>query len=87
MKISISILLFHKGKTKMSNDLQKSSTGTVLGVISLVAWFIPLVGFPVSILGIRSSMINADGLGSALSVIGLILTVINSVMGAMMYSN
>ncbi len=71
----------------MSNDLQKSSTGTVLGVISLVAWFIPLVGFPVSILGIRSSMINADGLGSALSVIGLILTVINSVMGAMMYSN
>jgi hypothetical protein len=70
----------------MSNDIQKSNRGTVLGGLSLIAWLLPVVGLPVAILGIRASAVNNDDVGSALSVIGLILTIINAIAGAVMFS-
>ncbi len=70
----------------MSNDLQKSNSGTVLGGLSLIAWLLPVVGLPVAVLGIRASAINNDGVGSALSIIGLILTIVNAIAGAVLFS-
>lgn len=70
----------------MSNELQKNGTGTVLGALSLIAWLLPIAGLPVSILGIRASAINNDGVGTALSIIGLILTIVNAIAGAVIFS-
>ncbi len=58
--------------------------GLVLGIISLVAWLIPLIGAPVSIVGIilaalgRRSLSRRTmaGWGLALSILGLLLTII-----------
>jgi len=61
----------------------------VLGVNSLWAWFLPLVGFPVSILGLlmgivgrKSSIKKMAMAGLILSIIGLVATIINSAIGA-----
>jgi len=69
----------------------KATAGMVLGIIGLFAWFIPLVGFPVNIVGI---VMSSKGLESAirgrataglvLSIIGLVLSAINSFAGVLM---
>lgn len=64
--------------------------GFVLGIISIIAWIIPLFGYPVTICGIvfSSKGINIKtnkGLaiaGLVLSIIFLIFTIINSIVGA-----
>lgn len=68
--------------------------GFVLGLISLVAWLLPLIGYPVTICGIifsgRSLDSDRKGLaivGLVLSVICLIITIINSILGAMFYGS
>jgi len=64
----------------------------VLGLCGIVAWFIPLVGFPVTIVGLvfgrkalrmgqSRSMAKA---GVILCVIFLVITAINSLLGALM---
>jgi hypothetical protein len=67
----------------------RSTTGLVLGLVSIIAWFIPLFGFPVTICGIIFSAKSLDtpGRGKAiaglvLSIIFLCLTIINSIVGA-----
>lgn len=69
----------------------KSIASLVLGLCSFIAWFIPLFGYPVSIVGIvmGAQGRKRGGKGMAIagiicSVIGLILTLINSVLGAML---
>lgn len=69
-----------------------SVAALVLGIIGLVAWCIPLIGFPVNIIGLILGCVNVrkrEGRGMAvagivLCSIGLILSVINAVLGAMM---
>jgi hypothetical protein len=60
----------------------------VLGIIGMVAWFIPLLGFPITICGLiwaaKGMSGEKNGLfvaGLVLNIIGLVLTVGNSVLG------
>ncbi len=69
----------------------KATAGMVLGIIGLVAWFIPLFGYPVTIVGVvmSSKGLNSDRKGHAtagmvMSIIGLVATAINSLAGCMM---
>lgn len=65
--------------------------GFVLGLLSLGAWFIPLVGYPVTICGIifcskgiKSANKNLMVIGLILSIAGLIATLCNSILGVLM---
>lgn len=73
-----------------SGGVGGSVAAMVLGIIGLVAWCIPLIGFPVNLIGFILGVVNvkqAEGRGMAIagivtSTIGLILTVINAILGA-----
>jgi len=61
----------------------------VLGIVGLGAWVIPLLGFPVTIvglvLGVRGQKRKRKGIalaGMILSIIGLVLTTANAAIGA-----
>jgi uncharacterized membrane protein YvbJ len=61
----------------------------VLGLVGAIAWLIPFLGFPVTILGLimgiighKSTKKNMAIAGIILSIIGFIATIINSVVGA-----
>ena len=70
-------------------------TGFVLGIISCLAWLLPIVGFPVSIIGLIFSVrenkkprpINSKFTQAEVSMIlntaGLIITIVNSFIGAL----
>lgn len=71
-----------------------ANTGFILGLVSIVAWFIPLFGYPVTICGI---VFSSKGLssknrhgkavaGMVLSIIFLVVTLINSIVGAIIAS-
>ncbi len=67
----------------------KATASVVLGAIGLLAWFIPLFGAPITIVGLimgikglKSAKRGRAIVGIVLSVIGLILTVINAGIGA-----
>lgn len=64
-------------------------TSLAMGIFSCLAWLFPLCGLPISVLalilgivGINSSKRNLAIAGIVMSAIGLILTIINSLMGA-----
>jgi K+ transporter len=67
----------------------KATTALVLGVASLIAWCLPIVGLPVSITGIVFAL-KAQGqtggsraiAGLILNIIGLCLSVFNAALGA-----
>lgn len=69
---------------------KKAQSGFILGLVGIIAWFIPLFGYPVTICGI---VFSSKGLhskekkgmavaGLVLSIIFLIVTLINSILGA-----
>ena len=70
---------------------QQSIAGFVLGLISIVAWILPLVGYPVTIVGIvlSAKAIKQDKtnlkakIGLGLSIAGLVATLINSILGVL----
>jgi hypothetical protein len=71
-----------------------AKTGLVLGIISLLAWIIPLFGAPVSIIGlvqsVRGQKSENNGQATAglvMSIIGLVATIINASIGAYMGAN
>lgn len=79
--------------TMDEKSAKRASAGFVLGLCSLVAWFIPLIGYPVTILGIIFSSLgmnsNKKGMaitGIVLSIIFFIVTLMNSIVGAIMMS-
>ena len=85
------------GSLDNGNNIDKKATkamiGFILGLISIIAWFIPLFGFPVTICGIVFSAMgmNSSNKGKAvagltLSIIFLVVTFINSVAGAVISS-
>lgn len=66
----------------------KSIASFVLGLVGIIAWVLPLIGYPVTITGLilgciaRKSEKNAFSLtGIILSSITLGITLINSIMG------
>lgn len=76
--------------TKSTEDT-KALVGFILGLVSIVAWFLPLIGYPTAICGI---VFSAKGLkstsskgkataGLVLSIIFLVFTIINSIVGVM----
>lgn len=74
---------------------KQALVGFVLGLISIIAWFIPLFGYPVTICGIifsskgLNSKLNKNKAtaGLILSIIFLIITLINSIMGVIITMN
>ena len=63
---------------------EKSTASLVLGLIGLIAWIIPLIGFPVTIVGLILGIKKKYTPGIVLNVICLLLTVANSAIGAFM---
>ena len=75
-------------RSDSSQHSGKATAGMVLGIISVIAWFIPLFGFPVTIVGIVLSSFGISShyrgqaiAGLALNIIFLIITAINSFLG------
>ncbi len=64
--------------------MSESNSGKTLGIISLFAWLLPIVGIPVSIVGIVKSSGGRSPGGLSMSIIGLVLAVINAIVGAIM---
>ena len=69
----------------------KATASLVLGIISLIAWILPLAGYPVSIIGLvmgvygrKSEKKTLATVGLVLSIIGLVFCVVNSAIGAYM---
>jgi hypothetical protein len=66
-----------------------ATTGLVLGIISLLAWIIPIAGAPVSIIGLvqsvrgqKSQNTGQATAGLVMNIIGLVATIINASIGA-----
>ena len=75
----------------MNNSNSKATASLVLGILSLIAWLLPIAGYPISIIGIvfgaknlKSEQSGMATAGLILSIIGLCLCVINSALGAYM---
>lgn len=64
----------------------KATTPLVLGIIGMIAWFIPIIGLPVTIVGlvkgIKASPSTKRTASIVLCIIGLVLTIINGALGA-----
>lgn len=67
----------------------KAKVGFILGLVGIVAWIIPLFGYPVTIVGIVFSCLGLKSSKKKLAVTGLVLsiiflaaTLINSVIGS-----
>lgn len=80
---------------KGSKNIQKNSkdtlslVGMILGFCSVIAWIIPLLGFPCTIVGIilSSCSMNSNKKGFAITglilcIVFLVVTLINSIIGA-----
>lgn len=75
---------------QQQKNAKKATVGFILGLCSIIAWLIPLFGFPVtivglvfSILGIKSTKKNLAIVGIVLTVLFLIVTIVNTVIGVM----
>ncbi len=67
----------------------KATTSLVLGIIGMIAWFIPLIGLPITIVGLVKGIKGLDTVkrtraivGITLCIIGLVLTIVNASIGA-----
>ncbi len=91
------IICRHCGRSLTENQIMhqpKNNSGLAItsfaiGIFCLIAWFLPICGFPISVTGLilgilsmGSSKRNLAITGIVLSTIGLVLTIINGVLGA-----
>lgn len=67
----------------MENQTKKSKKPMVLGMVSLVAWLIPIIGFITSTFGIvisskrlKEDKCKAYKIGLSLNIVGIILSVL-----------
>lgn len=79
--------------------VQEEKTGLsiasmVLGIIGFVAWCLPILGFPVTIVGIILGIIGMKKGGRGMAIAGIIMcsitfliTLINSILGAAMVAS
>jgi len=77
------------GMRQMPESGSKATASLVLGIIGLIAWFLPLIGFPVTITGLvlgikgmKSIKRDKAVAGVVLCIIGLVATIVNSAIGA-----
>lgn len=68
---------------------KKAKTSLILGIVGMFAWFIPLFGLPINIVGIvfaskglQSSKRKLALIGITLSIMGLVLSIVNASIGA-----
>jgi hypothetical protein len=67
--------------------------GLVLGIISMIAWLLPFIGLPISVIGIVLAALGRRSVsrrkmatvGLVLSIIALVLTFINAALGVYLY--
>ena len=71
----------------------KATASLVLGIIGMIAWLIPLLGFPVTMIGVIMGFFGVNSNRKALgttglifSIISLVLCAVNSALGAYMGS-
>ncbi|MFA6099081.1 MAG: hypothetical protein WCV50_06125 [Patescibacteria group bacterium] len=71
------------------NLKKNATTGMILGIIGLLAWLLPFIGYPVTIVGLvlsirglKSTKQKQAIAGIIMNGIGLVATVVNSVIGA-----
>jgi uncharacterized membrane protein len=72
----------------------KAVASMVLGILGVFAWLLPIIGLPITIVGL---VLGAKDLGSpnrgmavaglVLSIVGLVLTVINATIGAIVMAS
>lgn len=81
--------LYMTTNNKSANSIGLGVTALVFGIVGLLAWIIPIIGLPVGIvalvlgiLGIKKSSKGMSIAGIVLGVICLVLTIINSAIGA-----
>ncbi|MCL4261759.1 MAG: hypothetical protein KJ069_01020 [Anaerolineae bacterium] len=76
-------------QTTNKNEEYMAIGALVLGIINLCAWFVPLCGFPLAIVGIVLGYMGRNSaqrtlaiIGIVLSSIALVLTIGNAAIGA-----
>ncbi|HIZ55961.1 MAG TPA: zinc-ribbon domain-containing protein [Firmicutes bacterium] len=69
----------------------KAVAAMILGLVGVFAWILPLVGFPVTIVGLILGIISRNSTSRGMAIAGIVLssiflvvTLINSVAGAIM---
>jgi len=68
----------------------ENNTSYYMGIISLIAWLLPIIGLPVSIIGLylgyqeKEKGNNSIRNGILFSAIGLVLSLINAILGGIM---
>jgi hypothetical protein len=75
--------------TERPNRPGQAIAGFVLGGLGIIAWFFPLVGFPITITGLVLSARGLSSTNRSLAIAGLVLnivfvtiTAVNSAIGA-----
>ncbi len=70
---------------------KRAKVGFILGLVSILAWLLPIIGLPVTVCGIVFSSMGLSStargkarVGLILSIIFLILTILNGIVGASM---
>ncbi|MDE6103503.1 MAG: hypothetical protein K2F60_03145 [Oscillospiraceae bacterium] len=78
----------------MNKQNNKAIAALVIGILGLIAWILPILGYPVTIVGIimgsmgaKSEKRNISIAGIVLSVIGLLCTLGNSAYGIFLVLN
>ena len=73
--------------TPVEPGRSQALAGLIVGIISLIVWFIPCVGLPVSIVGIIMSVIGRRSISHrAMATVGLVLSIIGLVV-ALVYNS
>lgn len=80
--------------TNLERNNGKAIASLVLGLCSIITWLIPLFGLPTTIVGLIMGGIGVKSqkrgfaiTGIVLSAIFLILTIINMVLGVLIFTN
>ena len=73
----------------ISDKKGKALTSFILGIVSTVAWFIPIIGAPVTIVGLIMGILGRKSSRKWMAIVGIVLcsifliaTVVNGVLGA-----
>lgn len=81
-------------QSSFSTVKEGNIVGFILGLIGVMAWVLPIVGLPVVIVGLIFSICNIKSKKRTLNIVGtvlcsifLIVTIINSVLGIILFIN
>ena len=68
-------------QTQMSYVREKSTTSLVLGIIGCIAWLLPILGIPLSIVGLVLGTRKRYRVGIIINIIVLVLSLGNCILG------